>query len=165
MGLKGAQMRVNGPATAALLLIFSSGCEGEPTDREKIEGTWVVATPDEYDCVLGFYFDGNLTYEQDIICSLEGGGYGIEARMGEWFVENGKLRLYPTASSCGEYDSRLPVWLTYDMPSDDRLRFVDEAGVVMLERVPDGDGAGSAVAKFGCYDESRAFTPMPIVEL
>lgn len=157
-------MRATTTATAALLLVFSTGCEAEPTEREKIAGTWMLNTPDEYDCVVGFYFDENLTYEQDLVCSLVGGGYGIEARLGEWWVEDGQIRLHPTASSCGEYDSRKAVWLNYDMPSDNRLRFVSAEGVAVFERVPDGDGTGNVVAKFGCYDDSRTFTPGPIVE-
>jgi hypothetical protein len=147
------------------MVLASCGAEDEPTPEEEVQGVWFVETPDRFNCLVGLVLEADGVYEQDLVCSLEGGGYGIQVEIGSWSLIGKRIRFLPERSSCANGGTVLSRYASYDKVSDDVLRLVWPDGVVVFDRAGDGDGMAGLAAAFGCFDVDRVFTPAPITTL
>jgi hypothetical protein len=151
---KGVETMKKAIVFTALVLI---GCGEEPTNNSTEEtvnplvGQWYMdLSYTGYDCAMGLTIDEGYTYEFDYVCLLESGSYGIEAEIGIYQAEEGRIQFKAKQTSCAteNYDR----YSTFSYSVDDNfLRLVDEEGVIVFEKI-EVETSSSALGEFGCWD-------------
>ncbi|HEU5076317.1 MAG TPA: hypothetical protein VFU02_19125 [Polyangiaceae bacterium] len=141
----------------AVLALAVMGCSSDPEESssEKLRGKWMVEL-DEF-CYLGATFNDGV-YEVDVICSLESGGWGIEAELGSYGASDNTIDFVPEHASCFLPDRNYdPYTFSYSV-NDDVLRLTTSGGLIMFDKFaedPESPGpSGGAVARYGCAEES-----------
>src|SRR5688572_170896 len=146
---------------AVTAAISACGADDE-ADAPDVVGRWYLEPSSDVDCGVALFFREDGLYEYDLICSLEGGGYGVEAYGGEYVVDGDEITLMTTHSSCEDATAGNEV-LGYAFVGDS-LRLASADGVLIFERLEDG-GDGNGAAAFGCYSADGTFTQSPVAEL
>jgi hypothetical protein len=145
----------------ALALVAAACGDGSEQEGDLIEGKWIVED-DQFDCAFGLVLDGDQ-FETDYICTLESGNIAIEASAGTYELDDGEFVFRTTHGSCPGSPSTER--MAYKLKGD-LLTVTRPAGVVVFERLAEGDGPGSSgSATYGCFDDDGFFQPMPVSKL
>jgi hypothetical protein len=148
-------------ALAAAVALAACGSDDE--SRPAIEGDWLYVHDGGFDCATGASFGDDGTFELAVLCSLEGGGYGIQLSTGDYDVlDDDEVELRFTRSSCpgGTRETTVVRWRV----EGDQLSLVDDAGAILLER-NDAEPGGGAQVTVGCWGEDGSFSPHPLSAL
>lgn len=143
-------------------LLMAGACGGEDDATPSIEGAWIAEDATGFDCVLGFYFGDDGRYEYDTICSLTGGGFGLEAWAGTYEIDGNRITLRATHSTCAGGMPSTDV-VTYKLDGD-QLVVTAPAASFVLDRVPE-DSEGGGTVRHGCFADDGAFIPGGLVAL
>lgn len=149
----------SGAAWLGVVLSLASGCGSDDNSaEERLKGSWSVMTSDGFDCSMAITFGDDGFIEVDRICSLEGGGYGLQATIGMYEMgdDGTSFRWFATDSTCAKGAS-FSERATFEFPEDDRLRLV-LAGSARTWRRSDPDELPDTYV-FGCFDKDGGFTP------
>lgn len=149
---------------AVLALLAACGDDAGKSTGDALIGSWLAEDATGFDCGILFVFDEGGTYEYDTICSLEGGGYGVEGWTGDYQLSGDTaLTLTATHSTCAGATSTTDE-LSIDLDGD-RLKVIAPGATFVLSRLEDdGDGTTGTV-RHGCFADDGAFTPGGLVEL
>ena len=155
-------------------LLVSAGCASDEPESvtERLRGTWLIEDSIAgFECTSGLSFLDDARYEDDLLCSLEGGGYGLQSVLGYYSIDGNELALSPAKSTCAGWPADTKT-ARFELLSGDRaLRLVTSRGVAVLERLEatpgvnrDGSGSSSSVP-FGCFDTDGTFERGEVVDL
>ncbi|MFN2616458.1 MAG: hypothetical protein ABR581_04950 [Thermoleophilaceae bacterium] len=138
-----------------LLAALASGCGGDdPAD--KLQGKWIGETTSTCLSALGFV---GGEFEQDLICQLPGGSFGLAATTGTFTADGGSLRFTAAKTTCPATAQR--GWGVNFKLDGDVLTLITTGGLVTLSRLREMP-TGGATATFGCFDQGGAFTAAPL---
>lgn len=150
--------------TTAIALVFAAGCGGDDvSDMDRLMGAW-IAPASSSSCAIAAVFGAQRDdqLELDIICELQGGGFGLEAQLADFTAADGVIRMTSTHSTCPGDRSETET-ISYEFLGDS-LRLSTADGLVVLERL-DQSMPGSGGAQFGCFGQDGSFTPYPVTPL
>lgn len=134
---------------------------GSPSEKEdKLLGNWYLIV-NGY--LVGLSFSDNFVYEADIISPLSNGIIGIEAEVGDYWVQDNQIFFTPAMASCLTHDHSSDSEI-YDFPRHDNLRLVSSQGVLLFERLNPTNINTNSVGQYGCFD-NNVLTPHPIERL
>jgi hypothetical protein len=106
-------------------------------------------------------FEADGTYLEGTVCTLDGGGLGVEVYAGTYTIKGDEITLKQTHGTCSDAEpSTARVFYELD---GDTLRLGNASATVVMSRAEESNATG--VAKYGCYAQDGAFTPQPISEL
>jgi hypothetical protein len=146
----------------AVAVLCACGESGD--DAAGMDGKWWAELANGCDEVFGI--DGDRA-EVDVICQLENGAYAVQAMVGSIDVTGDSYVFRVERSSCALAD--LPAGTSERASykrTGDSLRISNDQGVLLLERLADGDSApGSATAVYGCFSATGTFTPRAVQSL
>ena len=150
------------------------GCAGdEPAPvSQRLRGTWLLEDAVVgFKCTAGLSFLDDNRYEDNLLCDLEGGGYGLQSVLGYYSIDGNEITTSPAKSTCAETSTESKS-VRFELLSDDRaLRLVTPSGIIVLERFEatpgvNKDGSGSSASvPFGCFGTDGGFDRTEIYDL
>lgn len=124
-----------------LVVLAIVGCGGDG-GGSPFEGGWALTEPNG--CLVGLTFRGDQ-YENDVICTLSTGGFGLQVDTGAFSWTPDRITLTPGMTTCPGHAAVTFGWTT----GVDKLTIIATDGVLVFQRQP--DSPGNAVAQFGCW--------------
>lgn len=129
---------------ALISVLPLSACGGDE-ESAAIEGLWALELPDG--CVAVLAVEGDRC-AYSIACELVSGEIGVQRHDGTCETASGELTSHWERSTCADTD---PVYSARYRVTDDQLILDEPSGRLAFERL-EGDGEGSAIITYGCWE-------------